>query len=541
MVARRNAVVSCAVARDIVPDPPGSGDAGPCIERAGLACLQETRSHALRSPLAVQKAKMLFPTLDFALFFMVVFVAAWSLRDRASARKAMLLAASYFFYGYWDWRFLALLAGSSALNYAAGLAIASAAEARARKWIAGLAVAANLMCLGFFKYYNFFIEGLTDILIAVGWQRDLPFLEVILPIGISFFTFQGISYVADVYRGHVKPVRSPLDLFLYISFFPQLVAGPIVRASHFLPQLEKRPELTRLAAAYGFVLILSGMFKKTVVAHYIAVDLVDPVFAMPSAASSFDLFMAHYAYAVQVYCDFSGYSDIAIGTAALLGFRFRKNFDRPFAALSLQQLWQRWHISLSAWLRDYLYRTLRGEKRDAGLRMYRNLFLTMLLGGLWHGANWTFLVWGAMHGAALVIERIVKGRYYHWRIRRVGQERADSETGGFAGAFAGWFITFHVFTFAAIFFRSPDIGIAWEYIVQMASFSGAMTHFSPFLLVLIAGSVALQFLPGDAHERVARKAAALPVPFAAALFAFALLLIEYAGPVGVAPFIYFQF
>lgn len=284
---------------------------------------------------------MLFPTLQFALFFVAVFAAAWALKAHGVARKAMLLAASYVFYGYWDWRFLFLLAGSSAFNYAAGLAIAGAHDRTRRKLFTGLAVAANLLCLGFFKYYNFFIGSLTDLLVAFGWQRDMPFLEVILPIGISFFTFQGISYVVDVYRGHVKVVSSPLDLFLNISFFPQLVAGPIGRASHFLPQLAKEPVLSHVSAAYGFILILSGMFKKTVVAHYIAVDLVDPVFAAPWDATTIDLVAAHYAYAVQVYCDFSGYSDIAIGTASLLGFRFKKNFDRPFAAISLQQLWQR--------------------------------------------------------------------------------------------------------------------------------------------------------------------------------------------------------
>jgi alginate O-acetyltransferase complex protein AlgI len=319
------------------------------------------------------------------------------------------------------------------------------------------------------------------------------------------------------------------------------VAGPIVRASHFLPQLAKQPVLTRLSAAYGFVLILSGMFKKTVVAHYIAVDLVDPVFAAPWDAASADLIAAHYAYAVQVYCDFSGYSDIAIGTAALLGFRFKKNFDRPFAATSLQQLWQRWHMSLSAWLRDYLYRTLRGNRRDAGWRMHRNMMLTMLLGGLWHGANWTFVVWGAIHGIALVVERVVKTRWHAWRVERTGKAMAATEGSGLAGAFAGWFVTFHVFSLAAIFFRSPDIELAWDYIDAMLELSPGLEYVTPFLLLLVAGSVALQFLPADAHERAAKAASHFPVPIAGLLFGLALLLIEFAGPRGVAPFIYYQF
>ncbi len=361
---------------------------------------------------------MLFPTPQFAIFFFAIFLAAWALRAHAEPRKALLLGASYVFYGWWDWRFMGLLAGSSAINYLAGLGLASSKDKVLRKRIVITAVALDLCILGIFKYYNFFMNSLTDVTLALGLHRDMPFLEIILPVGISFFTFQGISYVIDVDRGHIKPVRSPLDLFLYISFFPQLVAGPIVRASHFLPQLNKTPKLNRTAVTFGFLLILNGMFKKVVVAHYIAAGLVDPVFAEPARATSTDLIAAHYAYAVQVYCDFSAYSDIAIGTAALLGFRFRKNFDRPLGATSLAQLWNRWHISLSTWLRDYLYRALRGDKRDHGARMYRNIFLTMLLGGLWHGANWTFVIWGAIHGVGLCTERFIKTRWHAFKQSR---------------------------------------------------------------------------------------------------------------------------
>jgi D-alanyl-lipoteichoic acid acyltransferase DltB (MBOAT superfamily) len=342
-------------------------------------------------------------------------------------------------------------------------------------------------------------------------------------------------------------VRSPIDLFLYISFFPQLVAGPIVRASHFLPQLAKPPALTSTAVTYGFLLILVGLFKKVVLAHYIAVDLVDPAFADPSATSSIDLVAAHYAYAVQVYCDFSAYSDIAIGTAALLGYRFRKNFDRPFSTTSLQQLWQRWHISLSTWLRDYLYRALRGKKRDAGPRMYRNIFLTMLLGGLWHGAAWTFVIWGAIHGAALVIERFVKGKYHEWRNARVeggagplpaasGSSYAPVISSGF-----GWLITFHLFTVSAIFFRSPGLDTAQRYFAKMLSCTGEVELLTPFLLVLTAGAVAVQFLPGNLLERTAEKMLSLSAVSLGAILGAGILLIEFIGPDGVAPFIYFQF
>jgi D-alanyl-lipoteichoic acid acyltransferase DltB (MBOAT superfamily) len=357
-----------------------------------------------------------------------------------------------------------------------------------------------------------------------------------LPIGISFFTFQGISYVVDIYRKQAQPVRSPLDLFLYISFFPQLVAGPIVRASHFLPQLNKKPELTRTAMVYGFLLILNGMLKKVVIAHYIAVDLVDPVFAQPSDMTSLDLLAAHYAYAIQVYCDFSAYSDIAIGVAALLGYRFRKNFDRPFSTTSLQQLWQRWHISLSTWLRDYLYRALRGEKREEGWRVYRNVFLTFLLGGLWHGANWTFVLWGAIHGAGLGIERSVKGMWRAWR--------GPAEPGPYGAALsatAGWLVTFHLFTLAAIFFRSPNLEAVGDYYAQMFSFNGGAELLTPFVLALTVGSVAVQFLPGNKIERFAEKSRDWSALTLGLMLGFGLLAIEMIGPEGVAPFIYFQF
>ena len=490
---------------------------------------------------------MLFPTFDFAIFFIIVFTVSWLLVRWTGWRQAFLLAASYFFYGYWDYRFLALLAASSAINYAAGIGLQKSETDRAKRWVVGVAVFLNLGILGFFKYYGFFLDSLTDILLAVGLQRDLPFLEIILPIGISFFTFQGISYVVDIYRGQIKPVKSPLELFLYISFFPQLVAGPIVRASHFLPQLSRKPVLTRTAVVFGFILIISGLFKKTFISHYIAVELVDPVFFDPVSFGSIDLLAAQYAYAVQVYCDFSGYSDIAIGCAALLGYQFRKNFDRPFSASSLAILWQRWHISLSTWLRDYLYRALRGPKRDKGWRVYKNIFLTMLLGGLWHGAAWTFIIWGAIHGAALVLERLVKSQY-HAFLKRRQKAKPDADTvtlgsrlKGYAGFWVGWFFTFHIFSLATIFFRSPDMYTVEIYFSRLFAWEGDLELTTPFLFLLIFGPVLVQFLPSNLMERAAetlQKAGALTIGL---FVGITLLLMEALGPEGVAPFIYFQF
>jgi len=474
---------------------------------------------------------MLFPTFEFGLFFLAVYVVAWLARDRLTVRKLFLLATSYFFYAQWDWRFTGLLAFSSALNYLGGLGLNRFDAPRTRKAIMLAVVAANLVVLGFFKYYGFFIDSLTDLFVAWGIRRDLPILEIILPVGISFFTFQGISYVVDVYRGQIKHPVSLLDLFLFISFFPQLVAGPIVRAAHFLPQLRRKSTLDGETLAYGLVLIVSGLFKKTVVAHYIATDLVDPVFLDPASHTTLDLIGAQYAYAVQVYLDFSAYSDIAIGIAALLGFRFRKNFDRPFGSTSLAQLWQRWHISLSTFLRDYLYRALRGERRESTLMTYRNIFLTMLLGGLWHGAAWTFIIWGAIHGLALVAERHFK--------RVSGTFRKALSP--WLGALFGWLFAFHVFTLAAIFFRSPNIGIAADYFASLARFRPGVDFLTPFNAALIVACVAVHFLPGDALNRVAERLRPLPVAALGLLFGLGILASEAIGPEGVAPFIYYQF
>ncbi|MEL6288380.1 MAG: MBOAT family O-acyltransferase, partial [Pseudomonadota bacterium] len=353
---------------------------------------------------------MLFPTAEFGIFFLLVFGIAWALVDHLTLRKVFLLGVSYVFYGWWDWRFLALLFASSAINYGVGLMLTASPEATRRRRIVIGAVAANLAILAFFKYFGFFTEQLGEMLAVVGFERDAMLLEIILPIGISFFTFQGISYVLDVSRGDIPPVRSPVDLFLYISFFPQLVAGPIVRAASFLPQLAARPRLTLETVAFGVLLIVVGLFKKVVVASYLATEIVDDVFAVPDAYSSIDLFFAAHAFIVQIYCDFSGYSDIAIGVAALLGYRFAKNFDRPLAAASLQALWQRWHISLTSWLRDYLYKPLRGSRANAAV-MNRNVLIVMTVAGFWHGAAWTFIIWGLLQGLLLIGERALKSEF----------------------------------------------------------------------------------------------------------------------------------
>ncbi len=494
---------------------------------------------------------MLFPTLDFALFFVVVFAVSWELRHSHEFRKVFLLGASYFFYGYWDWRFTLLLAGSSLINYVAGRLVGTTDDEKQRKLLVGIAVALNLTILGFFKYYGFFLDSLADLLAQAGLERDLPFLEIILPVGISFFTFQGISYVMDVYRREIEAVRSPLDIFLYISFFPQLVAGPIVRAADFLPQLKAEPRLNQQMISLGIVLILLGLFKKMVIANYLATELVDMVFFDPAAFGGPDLILAVYGYAAQIYCDFSGYSDIAIGIAALMGYRFKWNFNQPYRAASLKEFWRRWHISLSEWLRDYLYKPL-GGSRGGKLKTYRNLLLTMLLGGIWHGAAWTFVIWGIIHGSALAIERIVAGL-----ARDPARELAmapQAARGTLSAAavpkprpasalswFAGVLITFHVVCLAWIFFRAESLEVALAYLSGLANWSEPTQYIQPFLVFLVAGSLIAHFLPRGWVTGSAEFLGRYGVLVHGAALGFGILLIESIAPEGVAPFIYFQF
>lgn len=468
---------------------------------------------------------MLFPTLSFLLFFAVV-AGALALVDGAAAhgwRKWLLVAASYWFYGQWDWRFCFLLAGSSVWTYGAGLLLERVA---ARRLVVAVAVAGHLLLLGAFKYADFFIGSLNGLLHRVGMERELPFIELILPVGISFFTFHGISYVVDVYRGGVPVCRRLGDMLLYISFFPQLVAGPIVRASFFLPQLYA-PTARRFDPVPPLLLIAGGLFKKVVVANYLATDLVDPVFADPASFPAGDLVLAAYGYAVQIYCDFSAYSDIAIGVAALLGYAFPPNFDQPYRASSLQEFWRRWHISLSSWLRDYLYKPL-GGSRGGTVRTGVNVMVTMLLGGIWHGAAWKFVAWGALHGGGLVIERGL--RPFSAAVLR-----------GFVGWLVGVVLVFHLVCLAWLFFRADSFDTVTIYLGQLARLDAGVQQATPFTVGLIVLGLLLHFVPRDLVQRVAAVLRGLRWWGVAALAGAAVVLIDALGPEGVAPFIYFKF
>lgn len=469
---------------------------------------------------------MLFPTLTFGLFFLAVYAIAWGLKGSNEWRKIFLLVASWFFYGAWDWRFVALLIFSGFLNWgAAWLIVRFKDDEKRRKLFLILGVIANLCILGGFKYYGFFMEQFASLLAGLGWERDLYIMQVVLPIGISFFTFQGMSYLIDIYRRQTEPARL-LDMVLLMSFFPHLVAGPIVRASHLIPQFQSVPKMDKGMAAMGLLLIIWGLFKKAVIASYLATEFVDPVFFDPAAHSSLDLILAAYGYAVQIYCDFSAYSDMAIGLAALLGYRFPHNFNQPYRASSLQDFWRRWHISLSSWLRDYLYISL-GGSRHGRVRLYLALMTTMLLGGLWHGASWNFVIWGAIHGGVLVAERL-------WREYRPAQWPVLPTA-------AGIIITFHIVTLAWIFFRSATFTDASQYLAGIAAMDFSTTTLAPLGLALILLGTSLHALPSDAIQRNAlwvRKQSAVLVGLGAGAL---ILIIDAMRPAGVEPFIYYQF
>jgi D-alanyl-lipoteichoic acid acyltransferase DltB (MBOAT superfamily) len=470
---------------------------------------------------------MLFPTLDFLLFFLVVAAALAALERRFAIKKAMLVAASYFFYAQWDWRFCFLLAGSTAVSYVAGLLIGASANRRTRRRVLAAGVALHLVILGIFKYLDFLVASANQLARMLGLQHELPFVEVLLPVGISFFTFHGISYITDVYRRDVAVCRSPLDIALYMSFFPQLIAGPIVRAAYFLPQLA-RPADEPIPIAAALLLILGGIVKKVIIANYLATGLVDPVFGAPENYGGPDLLLATYAYAVQIYCDFSAYTDIAIAIAALCGFRFPRNFNQPYRAQRLREFWQRWHISLSTWLRDYLYKPL-GGNRHGRRNTYRNLMITMLLGGIWHGAAWKFVMWGALHGGGLAAERMCQP----W----LGQRSTTP-----LGKFVGWLVVFHFVCLAWIFFRAEDFTVAAVFIARLgAGWGGPVQQAQPAMVALIVVGMAGQFLPPGSFERVGSMLQRVPYWGLGAASGLILAAINALGPEGIAPFIYFRF
>jgi D-alanyl-lipoteichoic acid acyltransferase DltB (MBOAT superfamily) len=468
---------------------------------------------------------VLFPTFPFGVFFLAIFTVAWLARNDVEWRKILLLAGSWIFYGAWDWRFVALLIASALINWGAARTISVLPRGPRRRLALAAGVCANLGILIAFKYCGFFLEQVSAVLHALGWGRDVPLIRFILPVGVSFFTFQGMSYLIDVHRGRMAAAKL-LDVTLLMSFFAHLVAGPIVRASDLIPQFQRPARIDREMASIGLLLIVWGLFKKTVIASELAEGLVDPVFFDPAAHGALDLLAATYGYAVQIYFDFSAYSDMAIGLAALLGYRFPRNFDQPYRAASLQDFWRRWHISLSSWLRDYLYIPL-GGNRGGLIGICRNLMITMLLGGIWHGAAWTFAVWGALHGVVLSIERL-------WRDLKPAWWPSTPKV-------IGVVVTFHVVCLGWIFFRSQSFAEALRFLDGMRRTQPEAMTVTPLMVLLIVGGLAVQASPPRLIESFGARLARLPALGAGLGLATLMVAVEALAPEGVAPFIYYQF
>jgi alginate O-acetyltransferase complex protein AlgI len=477
---------------------------------------------------------MLFPTITFAIFFMIVLPVSWLLMPRRRRWKLFMLAASYYFYGYWNWRFIFLIAASTIGNQLLAERINNASEQTKKKLWLTLAVVLNLGVLGYFKYYDFFVSEGTNFLHRIGLGISPELVSVTLPVGISFFTFQALSYVIDIYRGTFKPGRL-IDFAVFLSFFPHVVAGPIVRPAEFLPQLKERHDPRKIDASRAFFLIFMGLFKKIVIADLLATQIVEPVFSLPKQQSGLTVLVAIYAFAVQIYADFSGYTDIAIGLALLLGFRFPPNFDGPYTATSIQDFWRRWHMTLSRWLRDYLYIPL-GGNRGSSARTYRNLMLTMLIGGLWHGAAWTFVAWGGIHGTFLCIE--------HYR-RNLREKRGLPEPPDTAKRrVLQRIITFNIVCFAWVFFRAESFEKAWEILgrlVDPSHWFDASPLITAGVILAIAAGIGEQYIPRGALGRAMASFSRLAPVAQGIVLGVALLITDTLGPRGVANFIYFKF
>jgi len=475
---------------------------------------------------------VLFPTVDFAIFFVVVFLGHWVLNHDRRLWAAFMLVASYVFYAWWDWRYVVLLAGVSVIAQVAAVAVARSRSPAPRTRAVAVGVAATLAPLLYFKYYGFFAVNAANAATTLGASWTPPLIQVVLPVGVSFYTFMAISYVVDVHRRNFEPAGWG-DLFLYLSFFPHLVAGPIVRPDELIPQLRERRDPRHVDAAGAAWLILGGLAKKVMIANNLGALIVDPVFGDPSRHSAADAMVGIVAYAVQIYCDFSGYTDIAIGIAKLLGFEFPQNFDRPYSARSVQDFWRRWHMTLSRWLRDYLYIPLGGSRKGTA-RTYVNLMLTMLLGGLWHGAAWHFVVWGGLHGVYLAVGQWKRER------RRVGVLAEPPET--LVADIARWAMTFTLVCIGWALFRADSVGTALMLLGR--TFDGwttPTTLVTPIVLLWIGIGLATQFAPRRPGRLLRRRLAGLaPVPLGL-VAATALFVITTLGPRGVAPFIYFQF
>ncbi|HMQ87953.1 MAG TPA: MBOAT family O-acyltransferase [Flavilitoribacter sp.] len=469
---------------------------------------------------------MLFNSIDFAIFLPIVFVLYWFVTNRnLKLQNAFLILVSYIFYGWWDWRFLSLIAFSSVVDFLVGLKMSDLEDPVKRKRLLWVSLIINLGFLGFFKYFNFFTESFAEAFSFFGSEINARTLNIVLPVGISFYTFQTLSYTIDIYRKNIEPTRDALAFFAFVSFFPQLVAGPIERAAHLLPQFYYLKKFSYDEVSYGLKKMLWGLFMKVAVADRLAI-YVETIYGHSDLHTGISFAVATIFFAVQIYCDFAGYSLIAIGCAQMFGFDLMENFRRPYFSATFKEFWSRWHISLSTWFRDYVYIPL-GGNRVSKARNYLNLFVTFTISGLWHGANWTFVAWGALHGAFQCVE---KGFLDGLRIKVPHVLKVA--------------LIFLFTCVAWVFFRAVNIGQAMYILQTIFTRPGSSLYFGDkgmFAFSILGMGI---LFANDYVQEYRPKFRLLHNPYPAVRFATIVFLLVYIVGLGVfdgSQFIYFQF
>ena len=472
---------------------------------------------------------MLFNSFDYLLFLTFALVGYWALRRARMARLIFVLVASCAFYATSSPWYLGLIFFSTTVDWAVGHQISRSDDDTIRKrWVA-VSVVVNLSLLGFFKYWDFGAQAVSDGLNLLHVQVHAPLLHLMLPVGISFYTFESLSYCIDVYRRKCEPARNPLELLFFITFFPKLVAGPIARPADLLPQLRREPSVSPDRISEGLFLILTGMTKKVIFADYVSINLVDRVFEAPDRFTSIEVLVALYGFTLQIYADFSGYTDIARGSAKLFGISLPENFDRPYQSKSPAEFWRRWHMSLSTWLRDYLYFPL-GGSRHGEARTYFNLWLTIFLIGLWHGASWTFVIYGALQATAVALHRLVT----RWR----GVDTTND---------ARWLTALKVFgtlqfaVFTRILFRAEDLENAGDIVEQMGRGSWGAANVAPTLWLILVLGFAAHYTPRAWYAQARHHFMRMPAPAQGGVLAAGLGLLMLVANGQTVPYIYFQF
>ena len=471
---------------------------------------------------------LIFNSGFFLLLFPFFLIGYFLLAKTHRPKLTFVTLFSLYFYYKSSGIYFLILIGSTIVDYTLANWIYRAPTKTKKLVLLIISLVANLGLLGYFKYTNFLFE----IFAGVTGGEFQP-MDIFLPVGVSFFTFQSLSYTVDIYRGTLKPVDNIFDYAFFVSFFPQLVAGPIVRASEFIPQIYQPTKVTKEMFGRGVFLICTGLFKKAVISNYISLNFVDRIFDAPTLYTGLENLFGVYGYALQIYCDFSGYSDMAIGIALLLGFHFCLNFDSPYQSKNITEFWRRWHMSLSTWLRDYLYFSL-GGNRKGKFRTYVNLMLTMLLGGLWHGASFRFILWGGLHGAALAVHKVFTDF--------TGKSQSPKVVWNILGAL----LTFHFVCFCWIFFRAPDMQVAGQVLSQIFTqfsihvFPEFVVGYKAVLSLMVIGYV-LHFIPKSIEQKAENTVTNMPLALKTALLVAMIILVIQTKSAGIQPFIYFQF